>query len=94
MTSIFKKGEKVIYTPENKIYDFGYFSKAGTAVIYEQGETNMQDSFAVDLDKLKKIESDSDLICPFCKESDFDKIGLKYHLQGGCDEYDKTPKPW
>lgn len=33
----------------------------------------------------------SDLVtCPFCKESDFDLIGLKYHLQQGhCDMYNE-----
>jgi hypothetical protein len=25
----------------------------------------------------------SDLICPFCKESDFDGHGLKFHLLAG-----------
>ena len=29
--------------------------------------------------------------CPFCNESDFDKIGLKYHLENYCEEY-KTLK--
>jgi len=35
----------------------------------------------------------SDIVCPFCKDSDFDFIGLKAHLErGGCDIFDKTPK--
>lgn len=28
--------------------------------------------------------------CPFCNENDFDKIGLKYHLERHCKEYDNT----
>jgi len=31
------------------------------------------------------------LICPFCEEGDFDKIGLKYHLGNYCLEYKNTP---
>ena len=29
--------------------------------------------------------------CPFCEEDDFDKIGLKYHLENHCLEYKNTP---
>ena len=29
--------------------------------------------------------------CPFCSEKDFDKIGLKYHLENHCEEYKNTP---
>jgi hypothetical protein len=33
-----------------------------------------------------------DLVCPFCGEDDFDRIGLKQHLQRGwCDAYNETP---
>ena len=49
----FKRGDKVIFIPENKVYDFGYMGQTGMAIIYEEGESNMQDSCAVDLDKLK-----------------------------------------
>ena len=49
-------GEKVIFIPEDKTYDFGYIGRTGKAVIYEEGERNMQDSFAVDLGLLKKIK--------------------------------------
>lgn len=29
-----------------------------------------------------------ELICPFCREGDFDAIGLKFHLLNHCDAYD------
>lgn len=38
-------GTPVIY--QGKLYDFGYISQTGHAVIYEPGECNMQDSLAV-----------------------------------------------
>jgi hypothetical protein len=32
----------------------------------------------------------SDVICPFCKEKDFDLIGLKGHLmQGDCEVFNR-----
>lgn len=32
--------------------------------------------------------------CPFCGESDFDKIGLKYHfLMGHCDAFNAVMSP-
>jgi len=49
----YHRGQKVIFIPENKVYDFGYFTKRG-AVIYEEGECNMQDSYAVSLDDLRE----------------------------------------
>lgn len=49
----FISGDKVIYIPENKVYDFGYMGQTGKAVIYNQGEGNMQDSYAVKLEDLK-----------------------------------------
>jgi len=53
---MFKHGEPVVYIPENKVYDFAYYSKSeGKAVIYERGERNMQDSYAVNIIDLKKI---------------------------------------
>jgi hypothetical protein len=33
------------------------------------------------------IEEQQDIICPFCGEDGFDKIGLKYHLQTYCEPY-------
>ena len=31
-----------------------------------------------------------DLICPFCNDIGFDKIGLKYHLEKYCKQYLKN----
>lgn len=31
------------------------------------------------------------LVCPFCREEDFDLIGLKVHLTMHCSAYDRTP---
>ncbi len=50
----FVPGEKVVFIPENKVYDFGYVGQTGKAIIYEEGERNMQDSSAVDLRLLRK----------------------------------------
>lgn len=34
----------------------------------------------------------ADLTCPFCNDDNFDRIGLKLHLQRGwCDAFDETP---
>lgn len=34
------------------------------------------------------VSTNIELICPFCKTSDFDDVGLKHHLTVGyCDEY-------
>jgi len=52
----FVSGEKVLFVPDKKIYDFGYIGQTGKAVIYEEGARNMQDSIAVDLGLLKKVE--------------------------------------
>ena len=51
----FIAGQKVIFIPENKMYDFGYIGQTGKAIIYEQGECNMQDSYSVDLSNLKPV---------------------------------------
>lgn len=52
----FVPGEKVVFIPENKLYDFGYIGRTGKAVIYEEGEMNMQDSVAVDIGLLRKLK--------------------------------------
>jgi hypothetical protein len=84
-TATFSEYEKVIYAPENKVYDFGYLTSFGKAVIYEEGCRNMQDSFVVDMDELKRFEeeiSSSEFfgsmtkmrmvpICPECKRECF-----------------------
>ena len=46
----FKEGLKVRYN--GRTYDFGYFGETGKAIIYEEGERNMQDSIAVNLEEL------------------------------------------
>ncbi|MFA5299758.1 MAG: hypothetical protein WC389_16355 [Lutibacter sp.] len=35
-------------------------------------------------------DSDSDIVCPFCSEKDFDKVGLKYHLENYCEIFKDT----
>ncbi len=41
----------------------------------------------------KKPVETEDLTCPFCKEGDFDKIGLKHHfLMGHCDVFENTER--
>lgn len=52
----FVSGDKVIFMPENKIYDFGYIGRTGKAVIYEEGERNMQDSYAVNIKDLRRVK--------------------------------------
>lgn len=32
-----------------------------------------------------------DLVCPFCDDTGFDKIGLKIHLLMFCDDFAHTP---
>jgi hypothetical protein len=51
---VFSEGDKVIYIPENKVYDFGYKGSSGMAIIYKEGERNMQDSFAVNFSDIRK----------------------------------------
>jgi hypothetical protein len=31
------------------------------------------------------------IVCPFCGDTDFDKVGLKRHLLMWCQEYEATP---
>lgn len=53
---MFKPGQKVIFIPEDKVYDFGYYSAVNSrAVIYEEGERNMQDSCSVYINTLKAV---------------------------------------
>lgn len=36
---------------------------------------------------------DIDVICPFCKEKDFDLFGLKIHfLNGWCEVFERTTR--
>ena len=52
------QGDKVVYLSDRRIYDFGYISQTGHAVIYEEGECNMQDAIAVDPARLFKLARD------------------------------------
>lgn len=63
---MFKQGEKVIFLPENKVYDFGYIGATGMAIIYEEGESNIQDSFVVSLNNLKSAKLKSDVHTSHC----------------------------
>ncbi len=51
----FERGDKVLFIPERKVYDFGYFGQTGKAIIYNEGECNGQDAFAVNPRDLIKI---------------------------------------
>jgi hypothetical protein len=50
----FESQDKVIFMPTNKVYDFGYITEGGKAVIYEEGTMNIQDSCVVELNQLRK----------------------------------------
>ena len=52
----FTKGQKVRDTKTGKFYDFGYVSQTGLAVVYEEGECNMQDSVGIPLGELETVE--------------------------------------
>ena len=34
-----------------------------------------------------KLDETGDIICPFCGEEDFDRIGLKQHLAQWCEPF-------
>lgn len=54
-TQIFKSGDKVRYKCQT--YDFAYYSQTeGKCVLYEEGCQNMQDSFAVSIEDVEKLE--------------------------------------
>lgn len=43
--------------------------------------------------KPAKAMLDAEYICPFCREGDFDAIGLKRHLLAGwCNAFEATPE--
>jgi len=52
----FARGDKVVFLLDGRIYDFGYMGATGKAIIYEEGEMNMQDASAVDIGLLKKLK--------------------------------------
>ncbi|MBA7499218.1 hypothetical protein ES704_01958 [subsurface metagenome] len=44
-----------------------------------------------EVERLKQhYEQRQDIVCPFCGEDDFDKVGLKYHLDTYCKIYQET----
>lgn len=46
-----------------------------------------------ELEVIPFIEDNDDIICPFCENTEFDKIGLKMHLEDGdCEIYNKTER--
>jgi hypothetical protein len=51
----FVRGEKVVFLPDGRTYGFGYMGQTGKAIIYEEGECNMQDSYAVDPSQLERL---------------------------------------
>jgi hypothetical protein len=64
----FKKGDAVVATfghnkvlnkPFEFLYEFGYYTNYG-CVVYNQGESNMQDAHAFKLDQIRKA-TDNDL---------------------------------
>jgi hypothetical protein len=45
-------------------------------------------------DKLHQAyESGANMVCPFCREGDFDAVGLKAHLFRWCERFDAIPTP-
>ena len=56
--SDFKRGDKVVLN--GRTYDFGYMGQTGLAIIYEEGECNMQDSVGIDPSKLRRLEDEDD----------------------------------
>lgn len=41
--------------------------------------------------KYAKVGAGEDITCPFCRETDFDTIGLKHHLLSDhCNDFDAT----
>jgi len=38
-----------------------------------------------------KLDAYGDIVCPFCKDTGYDRAGLKYHfIMGYCDVYNNT----
>ena len=51
----FERGDKVLFLPDRRVYDFGYWGQIGKAIIYNEGECNLQDAIAVNPSDLIKI---------------------------------------
>jgi len=69
---IFVVGEKVVFN--RKTYDFGCAGRSGKAIqaiIYEEGENNIQDSMIVDLKQIKHKTKESKLV----KKTEYHIVG-------------------
>lgn len=66
MKIIYERGDKVQY--EGKFYDFGYYGQTGLAIIYEEGECNMQDSIAVGLPDLSSPKLE-EMLLQYCGDN-------------------------
>lgn len=43
------------------------------------------------IEVVRKLQTGSRIVCPFCSEGDFDKVGLKHHIGvAGCSDYEET----
>jgi len=52
----FLPGQKIRDKKDGKVYDFGYISQTGMAVVYYEGECNLQDATAIPLDEIEAVE--------------------------------------
>jgi hypothetical protein len=54
-TNVYHSGEKVVYIPEEKVYEFGSYSKInGMCTIFEDGHISPDFSYSVKLSSLRK----------------------------------------
>jgi hypothetical protein len=51
---------KVLNQPFEFLYEFGYYTQSGKCVVYVQGERNMQDSYAFNLEQIR-VATEEDL---------------------------------
>jgi len=50
--------DKVKVVGDDKVYDFGYIDQTGKYILYEEGESNMQDSFAISPDEVYAVNEE------------------------------------
>ena len=65
--------------------------------IYLNDEEIAELKYQEDINNARQREEEDEelnkaLVCPFCNDGDFDKVGLKYHLENYCKEYDQTSR--
>lgn len=58
----YKDGQKVVF--QNTVYDFGYYSETGKAVLFPPGESDLQGGCAVALDDVRPL---TPTLVPECK---------------------------